>query len=230
MDKVYRYSMQDPVTGCKVLGDEKEIERTYYDNRSESFSPTQPGFNGWGSEFSQVLRFDVLIEEIRKDLTYKRAVLPYNEFKVLDFGCGSGDLQDYLPKKDFLYLGVDIRKDVEGPNIFGGIDIFSNEFDYLLEQYCFHPHYCVASGAFGFMEVPEVERTIDRLVEISKFGVVFNLLDAKSDYMGSEPVVHVQRKRFFSYIFNRYRIGKKYEVRMRNDYFPNEDFTIGIFK
>lgn len=227
--QAYRYSMQDPINGCQENLFDGNIQEAYYNDRSEKYNPKQPEFNGWGSKFSQVLRFDVIIEEIRKNELYKCGDIPFKpNWNILDFGCGSGDLRQYLPKGTG-YLGIDIREDVKGDSIYGGIDIFDEQFDKWLSQ-LFKPDYCIVSGSLAFMEVPQVEKVIDKLLEISGKGIVFNLLDGKSDYMGNENVVHVQRKRFFSYVFNKYRIGKKYEVRMRTDYFPDEDFTIGIFK
>lgn len=225
----YRYSNQHPVEGCKKYKRTEKVGKEYYDERSSEYKASQPEFNGWGSKFSQVIRFDVIIEEMRKDIVFNRPYITTHEFKVLDFGCGSGELKNYLPR-EFSYLGIDIREDIEGIDIYGGVDIFDENFEQFLSDNAFKPDYCVASGSLAFMEVPEVERVIARLLELAKNGVVFNLLDAKSDYMGDERVVHVQRKRFFSYIFNNYRVEKKYEVRMRTDYFPDEDFTIGIFK
>lgn len=230
----YRFSFQKPTSeGCSNLEIGQETQKEYYDKRSEKYRSNQPEFNGWGSKFSQVLRFKVIIEEIQRDLINQyvnRISLP-NKVSMLDFGCGSGDLSKYIPKK-WSYIGIDLREDVAGTDIYGGVDIFRDNITELCRKtiWADRPIYSVASGSLAFMEVPEVEKVIDKLLEISVKGVVFNLLDAKSDYMGDEPVVHVQRKRFFSYVFNKYCVEKNYDVRMRTDYFENEDFTIGIFK
>lgn len=216
--EAYRYSMQDPVKGTDqaYFDSEQDIEDAYYKDRSARFKPGQPGFNGWGSKFSQYIRYDVITEEIKKNQVFN-GVNPLDKVKVLDVGCGSREYSRMIPKS-WEYLGVEKRE---------GFDLLKEDTSKLAD---IKVDYAVASGSMAFLEVPEVEEFINRMLMTATKGIVFNLLDAKSDYMGDENVVHVQRKRFFSYIYNTYRINGVFSrVIMRTDYFPDEDFTIGIF-
>lgn len=215
--EAYRFSMQHPAKGCQPQSGEGNLQDEYYKERSDKFVPTNPEYNGWGSKFSQYLRYDVITEEIKKDLCFNHFTEDLNCVHILDVGCGGRIYQQLIPE-GWIYKGVERRE---------GFDWLQATEEQLAECKC---NYAVASGSMAFLEVPEVELFIERMFKVANCGVVFNLLDAKSDYMGDEPVVHVQRKRFFSYIYNKYRIQRNCVVTLRTDYLPNEDFTIGIFK
>lgn len=55
---------------------------------------------GWGSELSQVKRFNIIQKVISE---YSKS-----QFSILDVGCGYGGLRPFLDTKD--YLGIDIRE------------------------------------------------------------------------------------------------------------------------
>lgn len=217
----YRYSMQKPSSqGCSEVETSEDIETEYYKQRASQFKKEDPMYSGWGSKFPQYLRYSILLEEIKKDILFRDLKINSEQYTILDIGCGTGVFATLLPEA-WSYFGIDRREEL------GGIDFDTVSLEELAEK----PFdYTVVSGSFAFMEVPEVEEKVEKMLNFCSKGAVFNLLDAKSDYMGDDPVVHVQRKRFFSYIFNKYQVEKGYRVILRNDYFQDEDFTIGIFK
>ncbi len=140
--------------------------------------PNQPDYYllGWESESAQLQRFEALVNEL--NLHGKR---------ILDIGCGTGNLLQYLEKRfsDFKYTGVDIlehmisyAKSKKTRGRFICIDIFKenpfeqNEFDVIF-----------ASGIFNINLGNNKKFLIDALKlfnNICKETISFNLLDGKS--------------------------------------------------
>lgn len=71
----------------------------YYDKEAEKFHRTRQRHRP---------EFDILAEEIRRRFSRKKNI------RILELGCGSGRLLGYLqkkmPKKQFIYTGVDISR------------------------------------------------------------------------------------------------------------------------
>lgn len=144
----------------------------------QNTQPNQPDYCllGWESEFAQQQRFDALINDL--NLHGKR---------VLDVGCGTGNLLQYLEERfsNFEYTGVDIleymiayAKSKKTRGRFICADIFKenpfgqNEFDVIF-----------ASGTFNINLGNNKKFLIDALRlfnYICKETISFNLLDNKS--------------------------------------------------
>jgi len=138
-----------------------------------------PGYRAadWSDRRAQELRFEVLVNNVA-----------LNGRSLLDVGCGTGDLWDFLRKRGIQadYLGVDLLdKMIEAackrhPDArFLAIDIFQPDslpgelFDVVF-----------ASGVFN-LDVGNnrdfLPRAIARLIELSADTTVFNLLHARAD-------------------------------------------------
>ena len=131
----------------------------------------------WNSIESHYLRFDVLTNHIKED-----------SFSVLDFGCGYGELINYLKNiknSNFQYIGFDISsKMIEVAKIeFKGFE-FTTDLNSISEK----ADYVIANGIFNvkldtsFDEWTEyVIRTLELLDKHSKKGFSFNILTSYSD-------------------------------------------------
>lgn len=140
--------------------------------------PNQPDYYllGWESETAQLQRFEALVNELN-----------LNGKRILDIGCGTGNLLQYLEKRfsDFEYTGVDIlghmityAKSKKTRGRFICADIFKenpfgqNEFDVIF-----------ASGIFNINLGNNKKFLIDALNlfnYICEETISFNLLDDKS--------------------------------------------------
>lgn len=123
----------------------------------------------WASEGSQFLRFDILSRV--GNLQHK---------KVLDIGCGLGDMYTFFLRKeiDVEYTGIDIvptfieRARTRFPDacfIEGDMGTLTEDYDYI-----------VASGAFTFAVKDAKEyyfKMIKNLFMHAKEGLAFNMLD-----------------------------------------------------
>lgn len=170
----------------------------------------------------QNIRFDVLTSKY--DLSDK---------KILDIGCGFGDLNKMLSLKTdkYTYIGIDIVEDF----IAYAKDKFKNEknisfksVDFLSEKFTTNFDYIFASGTFNYklkdMDNYEyIEAVINKSFNICNLGIAFDFLSDKVDY---------------KYDFNFYyspekilSIAYKYSrnVVLRNDYMPFE-FSLFISK
>ncbi|RCX17848.1 methyltransferase family protein [Anaerobacterium chartisolvens] len=152
-----------------------EVIRTYYEENMNKGLPEYKVL-GWESEEAQRLRFNSLIFSV--DMAGK---------KILDVGCGMGNLLEYLNLKGIQvdYTGVDILKSMieqagrKGLNgTFYHADIFeknifqNNSFDIIY-----------ASGIFNLNlnnNRKFLSNALRLFMDLSKEAVVFNLLHHKS--------------------------------------------------
>lgn len=151
------------------------IIKTYYDNNYAKGLP-EYGILGWESEEAQRLRFDMLLSHV--ELEGK---------SLLDVGCGTGNLLEYLNDKSIgvSYTGVDILEEMveraKGKKLTGEFyhaDIFKNNF---FEDNTFDVIY--SSGIFNLNLGNNKEFLAEALklfLKLSRETVVFNLLHYKS--------------------------------------------------
>jgi SAM-dependent methyltransferase len=192
----------------------RDAIRAHYDHR---FSPERANHEilDWASAASQHRRFEVLVDNV--DLA---------GMKVLDVGCGLGDLLAMLQRRNIEvdYTGVDIlQKMIDrcrerfGTGRFLQADIFSREafgagqFDLVF-----------TSGAFNLdlgNNLDFLPVAIDRLLELSRQYVVFNLLHAR--WTKPEPGYFFYDPEFVLRQLARHKLA----VRLIDDYLPN-DFTV----
>lgn len=148
--------------------DIKEHYRNLFNKYGDSYEAAQ-----WSDRVTQEKRFEILcqIDEL-------------NGKKILDFGCGTGDLATYLHKKGIVvdYTGVDIVDELlecakqKHPNHrFSKLeDIQGMKFDYIL-----------ISGVFNNKinnNVQFYKNTLSSLKVLCKYGIAFNMLSKYVDF------------------------------------------------
>lgn len=132
----------------------------------------------WNSKESQYLRFEQLLKVITK-----------KKFSLLDYGCGYGELINYLNNTDFdcNYHGYDLSEEMIKKAIekFGANDktkfvsVFPEEnFDYTIASGIFNVKLNLASDTEWYAYIIE---TINLFHKISTSGFSFNALTKYSD-------------------------------------------------
>ena len=149
---------------------EKIIDR--YSKRLKEHG-TSPKTLGWDKE-RHFLRYHILLSlwKLNKNT------------KLLDFGCGFGDLYDYLSiNKIYLkYEGVDINHDLikAGKEIYPGANLICNDFlncqtnnvyDYIISS---GVHNLKINDNWGF-----IEKTFDKFNRCAKKGFAINFISNK---------------------------------------------------
>lgn len=169
------WSMIESKTGLEAEMKKLDIIKTYYDNNMSKELP-EYGILGWESEEAQHLRFDMLLSSVALEGR-----------KLLDVGCGTGNLLEYINRKGIKvdYTGIDILEKMiaiaKGKKLAGDfiyMDIFkdnvfgSNSFDVVY-----------TSGIFNLNLGNNHEFLKDALelfLRIASHDVVFNLLHVDS--------------------------------------------------
>ncbi|MCX7749270.1 MAG: class I SAM-dependent methyltransferase [Clostridia bacterium] len=199
----------------------KDMIKSYYEGNMEGGGPEYK-ILGWESKEAQQLRFNILISNIE-----------INNKTVLDVGCGTGNLLEYLTEQGFEvnYTGVDIlqsmleyvkSKGLQGR--FYNIDIFKenifmeDEFDVIY-----------ASGIFNLNLGNNKEFLTNALrlfLKLSRKTVAFNLLSSRSPdreekyfYFDEQEVLKLIEK----------ACKKSFDVKIVNSYLEN-DFTVILNK
>ncbi len=151
--------------------------KSYFDKRIQEHGASPRGAD-WNSEASQQVRFDQLLKIVELD-----------SFSILDYGCGTGALADYLLKKGFHadYYGFDVLESairIAQQNHAGQHQrtFFAGE-DQLPE--C---DYTVASGIFNYRGEQSYEdwtnyvvSLLHRFHRLSRRGFASNFLTKYSD-------------------------------------------------
>lgn len=186
--------------------------------REHGYSPKTLGWN----KGRQFLRFDILTSQY--DFTGK---------KVLDVGCGFGDLNLTLREKydaSYTYLGVDLVAELieEAFTHYPGDHIRFEIGDFLDMDLSKDIDYVVASGVFNHrLEAVDsytlIEASIRRALELSRDGLAFDFLSDKVDYR-HEHTFHSSPEKILEIA---YRYSRN--VVLRNDYMPFE-FSLFVFK
>ncbi len=150
----------------------------YYSGKLMTHGPNHLGVD-WNSKMSQYIRFQQLCR-----------VLEINEFSILDYGCGYGELVNYLNKdKDskFDYFGFDISEEMIKQASLAFKNLQNVSFDSKLNDQKFD--YVMASGIFNVrLNLADNEdwlkyviTTINSFNDLSLKGFSFNLLTSYSD-------------------------------------------------
>lgn len=146
---------------------------------------------GWGSKKNQFLRFEILTKNLN-----------LNKKKILDFGCGFGDLYIFLKKnfKDFTYSGYDINKSFilnnkkrfPKINFFTGIKLIKR-FDFI-----------ICSGVFSLRTKYTkfyFIKLINFLYKKSRKGLMINFLSKKTKvklkknyYYSTKEIISIVKK------------------------------------
>lgn len=154
-------------------------EKAFYQKCIDLYRGTAKQF-GWRTREGQMLRFDVILQ-VMNDLCG-------NEWKscdVLDFGCGTGDLEWVLRGRDYVgkYTGIDGMKenidDAEnmirdrGETLGAGSEFVHKWWDVGDDV---SADIVLASGTFGITASSARSRLFGGLLKAARKGVVMNFL------------------------------------------------------
>ena len=149
----------------------------YYSEKIKKYGPIPAGVD-WNSEESQKIRFDQLLK-----------IIPtFENFSVLDFGCGYSSLYPYMKSKygKFHYEGFDISHQMikEAKRMTKGEPVkFYTDLKSLIPQ-----EFTIASGIFNVKQrttsqewMKYVLETLSQINLLSLKGFSFNMLTSYSD-------------------------------------------------
>ena len=199
----------------------KKIEiknSNYYDDKFLKFGNSIKSV-GWSNSKDQFLRFEYLFKGIN-----------FTNKKILDVGCGFGDLVEFLRLKvgnNFSYLGIDISKNMikqAKKNHFGDHINFKNVNLNSLSN--LDIDISVLSGALTYNHSSQTNLAnymIKKMYDISKDSASLNFLSSYSDYQLKKNI-HYQPEKIFKYSK---KISKKVNIFHDYDLF---EFTIQLFK
>lgn len=180
---------------------------------------------GW-DKGKQDIRFSILTSQW--ELEGKR---------ILDVGCGFGDLNRYFRKnkiENYEYVGVDVVEELIHEAKKQNSENGNSKISYICADFLDMPFtesfdYVISSGAFNrrfFGELDNysfIEKCIDKSFDLCGEGIAFDFLSDKVDYQ-YEHTFHSSPERILGYSYSKSR-----NVILRNDYMPFE-FSIFIFK
>lgn len=144
---------------------------SFYLNAFKKYGVSPKGLN-WINEYSQNVRFGIILDLIGKNLTRTTT--------VVDAGCGFGDFYLFLKKRNIEveYIGYDVLEEFievakkRTKQKCYKRDIVSDELEYA--------DFYVASGSLNILTKFETMLFIQRCYEHSKKGFVFNLLKSSN--------------------------------------------------
>jgi len=195
---------------------EKQDTIIRYNNRLENYG-YDPRSLGWGEKDRAALRFEILCSQWN-----------FTNKKVLDFGCGFGDLGNFISIKfnDVTYIGLDINENLVSKGIEINPKIDLRIGDILEGDFSEKVDFVLSSGVFNHKlnnNIKFIENCFEKFNEIATEGFAVNFLSDKVDF-NYEYTYHSNP----SFILDlAYKYSKR--VVLRNDYMPFE-FTIFIFK
>lgn len=186
-------------------------------------SPAQVGAS---SRASQEQRFTILLE-----LLAGMVGADLGGLRLLDFGCGRGDLAVFLdgwrrPDDRPLYVGVDgMAENVEDARRAGDYDVRLlrwNGEDRLVDE---EVDLIVFSGAFATTPFERRRRMFRRLLELARLGVAGNFLTYNPRVEGyDEGCLLIDPEEVLSWIDR-----GRFRVCVRADYKPH-DFTVAAIR
>ncbi len=178
----------------------------FYKNALKKHGANAKGLN-WYDEYSQIKRFEIILELLSNDLTPKDI--------IIDAGCGFGDFYDFVKDFDIKYIGYDIVEE----NIKIAKEKTLQEIFYkdILTDSLEMADFYIASGSMNILSRFETYLFIERCFEHSKKGFVFNLPYGKDESKNFNYFLPQEIKHF----------AKKFdcEIDIRSGYLPN-DFTV----
>ncbi len=188
----------------------------FYLSAYRKFGVSPEGLN-WNSKKTQELRFAVLTSFLDQELA---------SCKVVDFGCGFGDLPLYWHNRNLKvkeYVGIDsIGKFVKIAK--KRTDFLKNttfyKRDVLSEELVFGD-WGVASGSLNILSEFDSWFFIERMLEYSEKGVVFNILKGEKK---SENFNYKTKEEMEEYL-----ISKDLKFEIEEGYLP-DDMSVKVYK
>lgn len=182
----------------------------------------------WSSDEAQRLRFEILCEIFSR-------LPPGENDSLLDVGCGFGDLSRFLSESGFsmTYQGIDVAPDMVASAGFKypGLavrqgDIFDpgvteGAYDWVLLSGALNERVDDAPAQAG----DYARAVIKKMYQLARFGVAFNLLDARNSWVNSRPDLQA----FEPDTVVRFCRAFASRVEWRDDYLDN-DFTVYLLK
>lgn len=192
--------------------------RDAVDEHGAGFSATL-----WGSEETQRLRFDVI-----------DALLPLEGCRILDVGCGQGDLVAHLLERDIRYgsyVGIDAMVEMVDAGTarefrdaaFVAADLLADPGAIARAE----PDVVVISGALNTMDESVARSLVARCLDAAAQGVAFNFLGdrphARWDGRDLTPA-----RRFSTLDWLDWATARSSRVRFDQSYLDGHDVTIAI--
>lgn len=205
--------------------DSQEVIKNYYQQAFDQYGDTPKGL-AWQNKESMDLRFEVMLNLIKED-----------SVSLLDFGCGTGKLLDYLLQNRNLniskYYGVDVNQKVIDycnnlyPNQPSRIFLCKN---ILIDELpiC---DYTIVNGVFTVKDKLSWQEmwnyftlVIKKLFDKTNKGIAFNLMSKHVDWE-REDLFHVPLDTLANFLTK--ELTRNYVI--RNDYKLYE-FTTYVYK
>jgi len=177
----------------------------FYKNALKKHGATAKGLN-WHDDYSQIKRFEVILEMIEEDITGS---------SIVDAGCGFGDFYEFVKEFDVEYIGYDIVE--ENVNIARERTKQKIILKDILKEPLNEADFYIASGSMNILSRFETYLFIERCFEHSKKGFVFNLPYGKDESRNFNYFLPQEIKHF----------AKKFECKVKttSGYLPH-DFTV----
>ena len=182
---------------------------TFYKASLQKFGLTCRALH-WNSEQSQQTRFRVLLSFVEDSLL---------TCKVVDVGCGFGDLYYFMKQKPLQYIGIDVMAEmVQEAKKRTGCEIF--QLDALVDELPTADYY-FCSGAMNILQKSETYIFIENCFQTSKKGFIFNVLEGDDEslvynYFRESEIKTLAKK-----------LGAKCEIKKG---YLEKDMSVGFFK
>ena len=204
----------------------KEIIK-HYENCLERHGDSHLGVD-WPNEEDVFKRYKVMLEII----SLKKQE---GEITLLDFGCGTAHLLDYIKKNNFeniKYFGLDISekfitvcKEKHPDTVFYCVDVLNSvyelpKFDYIIMNGVF-----TEKRALTFEEMWEYfSEMVKRVYSLANNGIAFNVMSKQVDWE-REDLFHVPLDKLADFLCK--NLSRNYVI--RNDYGLYE-YTLYLYK
>jgi SAM-dependent methyltransferase len=179
----------------------------------------------WGSREAQQRRFEVM-----------HALVPLHARRVVDLGCGEGDLLAHLLTmgvRPASYLGLDAMAPMLERARQRGLPGARFEVADLLRDAeaipAAAPDVACMSGILNTMEPAEARDLVGRALEASRIGVVFNFLSDRPHRRWSDRPLGPAR-RFDTLDWLDWALGRSSRVLFDQSYLDGHDATIAILR
>jgi SAM-dependent methyltransferase len=204
--------------------DKEEINNAIqrYNNRLNEHGITENAL-GWGNKGRSNLRFSILCSEF--DL---------EDSIILDFGCGFGDLYNYVKDNvtsNFKYIGIDINEkfiNIAKERGFKNADFYlvDENVEVFLADLGIEIDYVLSSGIFNFKlkdNIGFIKNTLTLFDSISKKGFASNFLSSKVTFQ-ADMNYHSNPSEILDFCY-----GFSNNLVLKNNYMPYE-FSVFINK